>query len=477
MPRRQVVRSLPSWSLATLAAIAIGLVVVTESGSISAAPSSSPEATNAKARSPEATDAVVLQTAYRFDAEGLLSLSDGTLLPVANGSVTAQWYALNGWVALLLDGLDLGAAGPLCLGTSTIDPLSGLLTQATFAATAEGGCDDAGAGPVPLAGSDTGVRTCGDTVAFITRIPVETGGPLIANVLVFAGDGSGVGLTGRLDAPRLDRELDASLVDCDALPPPRVPVPATAVPAPVPVLTPAPHRPGSLPSERRAPAPSPVAAETCPDTDPTALVDVNRTAAGPYLMHHPATSEPGAPTIVFLPGGSGSYAGAQRVWETFFSSGRGFEQFRVVIPYALDGELIDQALRTFAIVDEVLWCHQGDPMRVHLAGSSNGGLAAFGLMGREPERFATLLGAPGAFPVQDPAKVDPGVWVDLLAGRAVFNAVGEFDVDWQQEVMATHNALTAAGIESFYVELPRQGHIPGSDFDSSILLDFWSSHP
>ena len=114
-------------------------------------------------------------------------------------------------------------------------------------------------------------------------------------------------------------------------------------------------------------------------------------------------------------------------------------------------------------------------MQVHLAGSSNGGLAAFGLMARQPERFATLLGAPGAFPVQDPSSVDLKVWAQMLAGRAVFNGVGEHDADWLPEVMATHNALTEAGVESVFVALPDQGHIPGSGFDSGILLEFWES--
>ena len=204
---------------------------------------------------------------------------------------------------------------------------------------------------------------------------------------------------------------------------------------------------------------------------------MHRSAVGPYLMNHPSTTDQDVATIVFLPGGRGSYGTAQRVWQTYFSGGAGFEEFRVVIPYAIDAEFIDQALRTFAILDEVLWCYGGDPMQVHLAGSSNGGLAAFGLMAREPQRFSTLAGVPGAFPVQDPASVDPEVWAGLLAGRAVFNGVGEYDEEWRQEVMATHNALTEAGIESVFAEIAGQGHIAGPEFDSSILLEFWEAYP
>jgi len=49
-------------------------------------------------------------------------------------------------------------------------------------------------------------------------------------------------------------------------------------------------------------------------------------------------------------------------------------------------------------------------------------------------------------------------------------------VDWRAEVIATHNVLAAAGIESVFVEFPQQGHVPGPRFDSSVLLEFWGSH-
>jgi predicted esterase len=154
----------------------------------------------------------------------------------------------------------------------------------------------------------------------------------------------------------------------------------------------------------------------------------------------------------------------------------GAEAFRVVIPYSPDADFIDEANRTFGILNEVLWCYGGDPAKVHLAGASNGGLAAFALMIAKPEHFATLLGAPGAFPVQDPAVVDPSVWAEALAGRAVFNGVGANDDNWKLEVIGTHNALAAAGVESVFVEFAGQGHIVSSAFDESVFLDFWATH-
>lgn len=418
---------------------------------------------------------VPLDVAYGFDAQDLVSIPGTSALPIPRGSVSAHWYAFQGWAVVVFEGLDLATSGPLCLGTSTIDPATGLITQVAFDPTAAGACDDAGAGAVPLAAADVGVRTCSGPVAFLTRIPVEAHGPLVANALTFPGDGTGIGVSGRLDVPEPLREIDRSIVDCGPLPPARQPQPVTPTPEPTPVATPAPDSTGSIPAADRIAAPAPAEATECAEAA-DGLQDVFTTPAGPYLVKHPETPGDAVATIVFLPGGNGSYGSAQRVWETFFSSGVGFEAFRVVIPYTVDEDLIGQAARTYAIVDEILSCHGGDPMKVHLAGTSNGGLAAFGLMVRQPERFATLLGAPGAFPVQDPASVDPQVWVDRLAGRAIFNGVGEFDVDWRPEVIATHNALAAAGIESRFVEFPRQGHIPSSGFDSRTLLEFWEAH-
>ena len=113
---------------------------------------------------------------------------------------------------------------------------------------------------------------------------------------------------------------------------------------------------------------------------------------------------------------------------------------------------------------------------MHLAGTSNGGLAAFALMTAPPEYFATLLGVPGAFPVQDPATIDPAVLGRTLAGRVVFNGVGARDSDWKPEVIPTHNALAEAGIELVFVEFPGEGHVLSATFDPGVLFGFWESH-
>ena len=113
---------------------------------------------------------------------------------------------------------------------------------------------------------------------------------------------------------------------------------------------------------------------------------------------------------------------------------------------------------------------------MHLAGTSNDGLAAFALMASHPEYFASLLGIPGVFPVQDPASIDPAVLGRILAGRAVFNGVGSLDSDWRAEVIATHNALARAGIASVLVEFPVEGHILNVTLRPGPMFEFWSAH-
>jgi predicted esterase len=201
------------------------------------------------------------------------------------------------------------------------------------------------------------------------------------------------------------------------------------------------------------------------------LQEIENTPASPYFVQHPAFDSPTSPTVVFLTGGSGSRRSAQRAWSNYLSAGAGVDEFRLVLPYSVDFEYIDEAIRTFRILDEVLACYGGDAGKVHLGGVSNGGLAAFAVMLARPHLFATLLGTPGAFP-----RVAPPAWTKALAGRAVFNGVGANDGDWQPEVKETHDALAAAGIESVYVEFAGEGHIVGADFDESVFFDFWAKH-
>ncbi len=210
----------------------------------------------------------------------------------------------------------------------------------------------------------------------------------------------------------------------------------------------------------------------CVPPRPGVLQEITGTPAGPYFVHHAAPETRRVATVVFLPGGSGLRRNAQRAWDTFLSGASQVDAFRIVVPYWPDVEMPEDFRRTLAVVDEVLACYGGDPAQIHVAGSSNGGHAAFELMLEHPERFATLLGAPGELPVGTTA-------ADLAAlrGRAVFNGVGALDDEfWHKGVRDAHEALTAAGVDSVYVEFAGQGHGAGPGFPKDELFAFWSRH-
>lgn len=209
----------------------------------------------------------------------------------------------------------------------------------------------------------------------------------------------------------------------------------------------------------------------CSPPEP-ALQQVAGTPAGPYFVHHPATPTARTSTIVFLPGGSGARRSAQRVWDTFLADASAATAFRIVVPYWPDVDMTEDYERTLAVLDEVLNCYGGDPRQVHIAGFSNGGHAAFDLMLAHPDRFATLLGAPGEFPLGTTT-----AQLAALRGKAVFNGIGELDDEfWHKGVREAHAALSAAGVESEYVEFAGQGHGAGVGFPKDRLFQFWSAH-
>ena len=149
------------------------------------------------------------------------------------------------------------------------------------------------------------------------------------------------------------------------------------------------------------------------------------------------------------------------------------EAFRIVVPYSVDaGYEEDEVGWVLKMLEEVLACYGGDPAKFHIGGYSNGGLLEFEVMLAHPERFATLLGVPGAFP----GWTKPSAWARALAGHAVFNGVGANDLAWKDNAKDTNDALVAAGIDSVYVEFANQAHVVNEAFDESIFFDFWAKH-
>ncbi len=191
----------------------------------------------------------------------------------------------------------------------------------------------------------------------------------------------------------------------------------------------------------------------------------------PYWVWHPDTDSLRVPTVLFMPGGNGNDGAGQGTFNSWFDHGEALPDLRLVMITATDGDLTDEWDRVVPVVDEVLDCYGGDPDKVHIAGTSNGGLGAYDVMLDHPDRFATLTGAPGLWMYWNPTSVEVA-----LADKAVLNGVGEYDSSWYSYVEQTHERLVGLGIDSHFEVFPGQGHVPDEDFDPSVLTDFWMEH-
>jgi predicted esterase len=218
--------------------------------------------------------------------------------------------------------------------------------------------------------------------------------------------------------------------------------------------------------------PAPDAPSFCkPPT--TGLQEITGTPASPYFVRHPVSPSSTTPTVLFLPGGMGSKNLAQLTYGPWLSKGDASRTFRVVMPYAADGNLTDEMTRVVQVLDEVLACYGGDAGKVHLGGTSTGGMSAFALMLTQSSRFATLLGAPGMFA----GATSDAALKSALTGKAVYNGYAENDdPNWKNGASATHNRLKGLGLDSTLAEFKGQGHILTDAFDESIFFSWWAAH-
>jgi predicted esterase len=202
------------------------------------------------------------------------------------------------------------------------------------------------------------------------------------------------------------------------------------------------------------------------------LVDVQGTPAGPYFVLHPDAGRSPRATIYFVPGGPGSRDTANATFSLWLSRGKTLGDYRVIVPYSANGDLTVEGDRLVPVLDEAVACYGAPSDRVHLAGTSNGGLAAFALMLRAPDRFVSLLGEPGLFP----SDATDDQLVGALTGKSVFNGAGQLDTTWDPLVKATNDRLVSLGIDSVYVEIPNQSHILDDSADQNVFFDFWKTH-
>ena len=198
---------------------------------------------------------------------------------------------------------------------------------------------------------------------------------------------------------------------------------------------------------------------------------VSAQGAGPFILRYPTVADSGTDIILFHPGGAGDQQSAVYTYQNWLEQGEGIDSFIVAVPFATDGNFTDEYDRSLLLLDELQTCYCNSG-RVHLGGTSNGGLSAFVLMLAAPERFATLLGAPGAW-----QNFDEQAIADALESKSLFLGVGALDAGWLDGVKLTHEVLASEyGVDSTYMEFEGQGHLLTPQFDESVFFDFWASH-
>ncbi len=196
---------------------------------------------------------------------------------------------------------------------------------------------------------------------------------------------------------------------------------------------------------------------------------IDESPQSPWGVRHP--DEPDAPTVVFLPGGSGQDMEAEMTRASFLDGADGLGAFRVVMPIAEGSKSAFDPARVAKIRAEVLRCFGGADDIVHLAGHSNGGLAAFETALDKPGKWRTLLTVPGGVTSWDEHAVE-----EALTGVPVFLGVGDLD-PWRAGVEGLHEDLVGLGLDSELVVFEDTNHIPPPGWPGrDVLTAWWHSH-
>ena len=177
-----------------------------------------------------------------------------------------------------------------------------------------------------------------------------------------------------------------------------------------------------------------------------------------YTIVLPKDLERGAPPPILLalpPGGQGQRE-VDALLDKWWADEGSRRGWIVVSPVAPDGGLFYEQPKEvlLQLLDTVTARYRPEGGKVHLAGVSNGGLSAYRIALDAPERFASMLVAPGA-PPEGAARAD----LARLTQLPVASFVGENDGGWREESEAATERLTALGGRATLTISPGEGHI------------------
>jgi predicted esterase len=160
------------------------------------------------------------------------------------------------------------------------------------------------------------------------------------------------------------------------------------------------------------------------------------------------------PVLLALPPGKQSRRmtdlALRQFWQ-FVGPGRGWI---VVSPVAPEGTLFmgDGKAPVLALAEKLIDEMNPEGGKLHLAGVSNGGKAAFEVALAKPELFHSLTALPG---VPSPEQVGE---LHTLADMTVRLFVGELDDGWVRGVEATAAKLADAGVDVGVTMVPGEEH-------------------
>lgn len=207
---------------------------------------------------------------------------------------------------------------------------------------------------------------------------------------------------------------------------------------------------------------------------PAVAQDPEATASGEpvnlkYAMTMPAgyDAEKSYPAVLALPPGPQTEQmvdlAHQAYWD--FAEQRGWI---VVSPVAPEGRLFFDGAEALipALLEDIRKRFKVEGNAFHVAGISNGGIAAFRVAENDPALFCSLFALPGL-----PGNDADFERLDRLAAIPVEMVVGEDDARWAERMGKTEARLRELGSPVALSVLPGVGHVIAQSFTAPELFD------
>ena len=161
------------------------------------------------------------------------------------------------------------------------------------------------------------------------------------------------------------------------------------------------------------------------------------------------------PAILALGGGAQTMSTVNGVLSRYFRAEAEKRGFLVFAPAAPDDHLVlwNGAEVFPELLKSILSDYRVEGGKFHIAGPSNGGIAALEIAAAYPQYFMSITAFPGYFVEPREKKLK------AISQMCVFLYVGELDDEvWHTEMQGEANALRSSGTQVRYVVEKGQGH-------------------